>query len=341
LKQDGEIVAWNLAVQRAALQELGLDWAASAEPLRAPAIPAPAPAGLSFWEPLAVAAGTLALLAGVVVVTLQRRMLKAYTEAEQLTEAHQRKLIEAQLALVQSQKLEALGTLATGIAHDFNNLLSVIRMSNHFVAAAVKPEGTTKENIEAIEQAVAQGRDLVRSMLGYARRADDHAMEFPVVSVVSDTLGMLSRQFLSGLTLSLELVPDCPPVKGSGSRLEQILLNLVINASEATRGQGRITVTARVVAAPHPGVLPPASARRYVELSVTDSGPGIAPEHLPRVFEPFFTTKAGGAQAGTGLGLSVVYTLARQSGWGLDVESKPGEGARFRVLLPASESDAS
>jgi signal transduction histidine kinase len=150
-------------------------------------------------------------------------------------------------------------------------------------------------------------------------------------------MGMLSRQFLSGLTVSLELDPTCPAVRGSGAQLEQVLLNLVVNAAEAMSGRGRLTVSARPVSHAADLALAPAGARAYVELAVRDSGPGMAPEHLARIFEPFFTTKAGRTQPGTGLGLSVVDTIARQSGWGLGVRSQPGEGAEFVVLLPASE----
>ncbi len=361
-KQDGEIVAWDLPGLRQ-----GLDWvdspgvatggAKSPSPSPGPVLsvsdvtavssgrlpggagglPVPPAAGGGLWAPLAVTAGAAACLAGVVVFALQRRMLAAYERAATLAEARQRSLVETQLALAQSQKLEALGTLAAGIAHDFNNLLSVIRMSNHFVARAAPADAITRENLAAIEEAVARGRDLVRSMLGYVRRTDDEAGAFSVARVVGDTMGMLSRQFLSGLTLSLELDSACPPVAGSAARLEQMLLNLVVNAAEAMQGNGSLTVAARVVPGAPAGVLAPASSGPCVELSVQDTGPGIAPAHLPRVFEPFFTTKHGGAQPGTGLGLSVVYTLARQSGWGLDVASQPGVGTAFRVYLPVGD----
>ena len=294
-KQDGEVVSWDLPVLRNELATLGLDW-------DTPEVAAPVaarhrtPARLSIWVPAAGLIAIAVLLAGLGVFAVQRRMLNAYARAEALAEAHRRKRIEAEVALVQSQKLEALGTLAAGVAHDFNNLLSVIRMSNYFIARSVPADGVTRENLDAIEHAVAQGRDLVRSLLGYARRADDDRAEFSVPQVATDTLGMLSRQFLSGLTLALELDPACPPVRGSSARLEQALLNLVINASEAMHGQGRLVVAARPVAPPLDSVLAPASAAAYVELSVADSGPGIAPETLPRIFEPFFTTKTGGAQ---------------------------------------------
>jgi signal transduction histidine kinase len=154
-------------------------------------------------------------------------------------------------------------------------------------------------------------------------------------------VALLSRQFLSGLTLNLQLDPSCPPVYGSRARLEQALLNLLVNASEAMNGSGVLTLTARKVEAsapPWPGVLQPRAASACVELSVSDTGPGIAPEVLPRVFEPFFTTKNVGTQRGTGLGLSLVYAIAQQDGWGLDLQSAPDRGTTFTLLLPASQT---
>jgi signal transduction histidine kinase len=120
-----------------------------------------------------------------------------------------------------------------------------------------------------------------------------------------------------------------------------VLLNLIVNASEAMKGSGTLTVSARPVGFPAPpvhGVLQPKAASACVELSVRDTGPGIAPNVLPRIFEPFYTTKNAGAQRGTGLGLSLVYAIAKQDGWGLDVQTVTGGGTVFTILLPASQT---
>ena len=287
------------------------------------------------------AAGLLALVAGMFVFVHQRKLLAGYAQAERLAAERQQQLAQAQAALFQSQKMEALGTLAAGVAHDFNNLLSIIRMSKQLVDRAVKPEGVTKENLEAIEQAVHQGKSLVNSMLGYSRRPTEAIEDFSVVKVVGDTVALVSRHFLGGLTLNLQLDPSCPPVHGSNARLEQALLNLIVNASEAMKGSGALTIQARPIDSSAPaagGVLQSKAASAGVELSVSDTGPGIAPDVLPRIFEPFFTTKTVGTQRGTGLGLSLVYAIAKQDGWGLGVQTAPGGGTTFTLLLPASQT---
>ncbi len=351
LRNDGRLVEWNLSVVRSALAELGLDWQnPSPDPSLPPAAPSPAPAqtgspnepkapspsSFSLLSAAAIAAGLFALGAGGALFLHQRRTVAAYAQAEELAAEKQQQLVHAQDALFQSQKMEALGTLAAGVAHDFNNLLSIVRMSNQLVARATKPEGNTRDNIDAIERAVKQGKAIVHSMLGYSRRPVDSVTAFSVPKAVSDTVALLSRQFLSGLQLNLELAPDCPPIQGSAARLEQALLNLILNASEAMRGSGSLSISARTVAAPPTGVLTPRTAQSHVAIEVRDTGPGISPDVLPRIFEPFFTTKTAGAHRGTGLGLSLVYSIARQDGWGLDVVSPPGQGATFRLILPAA-----
>ncbi len=380
LRNDGEVIEWTLPTVRAALAGLGLDWRddAQAEP-SIPAFhqdparsqkqphPDPAPAlarststgaggisasaspsksdvqssNLSLPSVAAAVAGVLALIAGAVLFLHQRRTVAAYARSEALAEAQQQQLVQAQAALFQSQKMEALGTLAAGVAHDFNNLLSIIRMSKQLVDRAVKPEGLTKENLEAIEQAVHQGKSLVNSMLGYSRRPTEAIEDFSVVKVVGDTVALLSRQFLGGLTLNLQLDQSCPLIHGSRARLEQALLNLIVNASEAMKGSGALTIKARPIDSSAPaadGVLQSKDASAGVELSVSDTGPGIAPDVLPRVFEPFFTTKTVGMQRGTGRGLSLVYAIAKQDGWGLGVQTGPGGGTTFTLVLPASQT---
>jgi two-component system cell cycle sensor histidine kinase/response regulator CckA len=190
-----------------------------------------------------------------------------------------------------------------------------------------------------VEKAVGQGKQLVNSMLGYSRESTDEQGLFDVAEVVENDVALLGKQFLSGIALKLELKRDLPRVEISKSRLEQILLNLIVNASEAMKGRGtlRIGVASRREVG-GPWTLPPATANRYAELTVADDGPGIAPEVLPRIFEPFFTTKHVGATRGTGLGLSMVYTLAQNEGVGIRVESEPGQGTTFFIVIPAREA---
>jgi signal transduction histidine kinase len=239
--------------------------------------------------------------------------------------------------LMHSQKMQALGTLAAGIAHDFNNLLSVIRMSNKLIGRATKTDADIQDNVADIEQAVLQGKNVVGSMLGYARTEDGAGDGTDVSAVVENTVSLLSREFLSGLALTLKLDRDAPRVNVSRGRLEQVLLNLIVNASEAMQGRGKLKIMVRTrTQMPEKAfVLWPGEAQRFVELAVVDSGPGIPAEIRDRLFEPFFTTKRSGAKAGTGLGLSLVYSIAQQDGLGLAVESESGKGAAFIIVIQA------
>src|SRR5581483_538363 len=249
-----------------------------------------------------------------------------------------RELDRAKIELLHSQKMQALGTLAAGIAHDFNNLLSVVRMSNKLIGRQAGGDPEIKEHVEEIEQAVLQGKSVVGSMLGYARHEDPVPDPADVDAVVENAVSLLSREFLSGITLTLELERAAAPVSLGKAALEQALLNLLVNASEAMAGQGRlkIAVHATRLPPPRPYVLRPRAAENYVELSVTDSGPGIPSDIRDRLFEPFFTTKRSGSKPGTGLGLSLVYAVAQQGGVGLCVESEQGAGATFILTIPAA-----
>jgi signal transduction histidine kinase len=355
-KQNGEVVGWDLPVIRAELSKLGLDWnddmltrfdsrgsekaepsltAASldaADDKRVQTMPSQPAGGRAAT--VAFGAVALALTAGLFVSLHQRRTLSAYVRAETLAMEQQGKLRAAQEELLQSQKMRALGTLAAGIAHDFNNLLSVIRLSNQLAAEQTKASGVARENMDAVESAVSQGENIVQSMLGYSRAAAELDDEYAVAAAVSETVSMLGRKFLAGIVLKLDVAPHLPPVRGSRGRFEQMLLNLIVNASEAMSGQGTLRLSARVVAHPERCTLAPRHATRYVEVSVGDSGPGIPSEVVPRVFEPFFTTKQAGVRPGTGLGLSTVYTMAQQDGLGLGLETQEGKGTVFRILVP-------
>ena len=294
------------------------------------------PSGTTGSRAVTIAFGAvaLALAAGLFVSLHQRRTLSAYARAETLAMEQQGKLRTAQEELLQSQKMRALGTLAAGIAHDFNNLLSVIRLSNQLAAEQTKASGVAKENMDAVESAVSQGENIVQSMLGYSRAAAELDDEYAVAAALSETVSMLGRKFLSGIVLKLDVAPNLPPVRGSRGRFEQMLLNLIVNASEAMNGQGTLRLSARAVTDPEHCTLAPRDASRYIEVSVGDSGPGIPTDVVARVFEPFFTTKQAGARPGTGLGLSTVYTMAQQDGLGLGLETEERKGTVFRLLVP-------
>ena len=333
---------WNLKLIRSSLAKLGLDWDAASPDAPAVSMAVQTIATANFGQRwianliLPVSIGVMVVLVCAVFIRQRRRrLLAAYMEVDQRAEDQKRQLTMAQADLVHSQKMKALGTLAAGIAHDFNNLLSVIRMSNQLTGESTKGNADIQENVGEVDQAVQQGKKLVRSMLGYSREEYGEQDPFGLPELVEDTVALLSKQFLSGIALTLELDRDMSLARGSRSRLEQILLNLIVNATEAMEGAGSLRIQVhQIERLPEVLMLRPHAAPVYLELSVGDSGPGIAPEVLPRIFEPFFTTKHRGTTRGTGLGLSTVYTMAEQDGLGIAVETKLGQGARFSFFVP-------
>lgn len=354
LSHDGRVLAtasardvvqvWRLDRLRERLATMNLDWRQPRhEP---PAADGPAPAAAFNTNAFLLVGMTgFAIVAALSLFTLgrHRRAMRNFLTAQTVAAQRTRELEGARMELTHSQKMQALGTLAAGIAHDFNNLLSVIRMSAKLIGRETPDNPEVREHVADIEQAVLQGKSVVGSMLGSARAETAEGGPTDVGEVVEETVSLLSREFLSGLALTLEIDPAAPVVSVSRGRLEQMLLNLLVNASEAMRGKGKLKVAVRLRPGlpTHPCVLRPAPAERYVELAVQDSGPGIAPEIRERLFEPFFTTKRLGARPGTGLGLSLVYSVAQQAQLGLGVESEPGRGATFRLLIPVRQTHSS
>ncbi len=332
-----KLQVWHLDVLRQKLNTLKLDWRTEQDNPAEPTATKRVTSSTVQTTLIGSLAGfCLAALFALATLRQHRQAIAGYLAAETKAAARNREFEIAKVELMHSQKMQALGSLATGIAHDFNNLLSVIRMSNKLIGRETKANADIQENVADIEQAVMQGKNVVGSMLGYARTEDIVAGPTEISSVVEDTVSLLSKEFLSGIALTLELDRKVPRVIVSRGRLEQILLNLVVNASEAMQGKGKLKLALHLR-----GNLPlkryalrPHHADQFIELTVTDSGPGIAPENQLRLFEPFFTTKRSGAKAGTGLGLSLVYAIAEQDGLGLSVESAPEQGATFTIVLP-------
>jgi signal transduction histidine kinase len=340
----GLVQIWNLAAIHQDLAAISLDWnAAPAEQAltRSPmSVRNQGRGSLSSAQFVGPALGAVALVVFCAwfVLRRQRRLFGSYLLIDDLMEQRNRELKVAQTELMHSQKMKALGTLAAGIAHDFNNLLSVIRMSNKLIGREVQDNSEVEENVQEVEKAVQQGKHIVASMLGFGNDQNkSRTSALFVPDLVEDTVGLLSRQFLSGITLDLQLDRESPAVRLPRSSLEQILLNLIVNAAEAMLGHGHLRIQVREVRSQAPrayGVRAPRPAPAYVELVVADTGCGIPSEILPRIFDPFFTTKAGATNRGTGLGLSMIYTMAEQDGMGIEVESAAGQGATFRILIP-------
>jgi signal transduction histidine kinase len=179
-------------------------------------------------------------------------------------------------------------------------------------------------------------------MLGFSRSGDDLLEPCPLNSLVENTIKLLGDRFLREVEIRFDSAPALPPARVSSSLVQQILLNFIFNAAESMEGRKRIVIaTALAVPWSAGTVLPPGPAEGYVSVSVRDSGSGIEPENLPRVFEPFFTTKALSTRRGTGLGLSIAYELAKKMEAGLAVESAPGKGSVFSLILPVAVAEKS
>jgi signal transduction histidine kinase len=273
-----------------------------------------------------------------------------YTGAEQtqleiLTEAvgalyecyrrHQRE-VALEVKLRQRQKMESLGQFAAGIVHDFNNLLTVINGYSELLQTEMKPDDSRQEEIEQIRQAGGRAAALIRQLLAFSRL---QPMSFQIIdlnAVVTDMVALLQRVVREDIHIQLDLAPDLGAVKMDRTQVEQILMNLVVNAKDAMPQGGQLTITTTNFAmdGPFTHSHPGSRVGMHAVLTIQDTGVGMDAETQARVFEPFFTTKAPGK--GTGLGLATVFGIVKQSGGYIDVGSALGQGSTFRIYLPWS-----
>jgi PAS domain S-box-containing protein len=236
--------------------------------------------------------------------------------------------------LRQAQKMEAVGQLAGGIAHDFNNLLTAILSSADLLEADLAADDPRRADVAAIRQAAERAAQLTRQLLAFSRQQILQPTLLDLNLLVARLEGLLRRVIPEHVHLETRLAENPALVYADPSQLEQVILNLVVNARDAMPEGGSIGIETELVTldagfvAAHPG----STAGPHVRLAVSDTGCGMDPATLARIFEPFFTTKAPGQ--GTGLGLAVVYGIVKQSGGYIGVESEPGRGSRFQIYLP-------
>ncbi|MCJ9747657.1 cell cycle histidine kinase CckA [Neorhizobium sp. SHOUNA12A] len=248
-------------------------------------------------------------------------------------ETTEQKALETQMA--QTQKLNAVGTLAGGIAHDFNNVLTAILLSSDHLLLQARPSDASFADLMEIKRNANRAAVLVRQLLAFSRKQTMRPAVLNLTDVVGD-LRMLVDRLISGTNVKLEVDygRDLWPVRTDLSQFEQVLINLCVNARDAMPQGGTILIKTRNVSAEDAGGFNQADlpAEDFVMVEVSDTGTGISPEIMDKIFEPFFTTKEVGK--GTGLGLSMVYGIIKQSGGYIYPESEVGRGTSFRMFLP-------
>jgi signal transduction histidine kinase len=234
--------------------------------------------------------------------------------------------------LRQSQKMEAVGRLAGGVAHDFNNLLMIIQGHNERILSHLASGHAVHKDAVEIKEAVNRAAGLTRQLLAFSRKQVLQPKVLDMNIVVSDVAKMLHRLIGETIKVSLNTAPSLPSVKVDQGQMEQVILNLALNARDAMPHGGQVTIETRNAEIKEPAENVPVKPGKYVVLEVGDTGIGMDAETQRHIFEPFFSTKELGK--GTGLGLASVYGVVKQSGGGISFRSKLGHGTTFSVYLP-------
>jgi signal transduction histidine kinase len=245
-------------------------------------------------------------------------------------------LLRSMEQLRHSQRLEAVGKLAGGVAHDFRNLITTIIQSAELLEMEFPEGDQRRKDAGEILNAAEKAAQLVTQLLAFGRRQELRPQVLDLNLIVGNLESMLKRVTGESVELVLLLEPELAAVRADQSQLEQVLMNMVVNARDAMPDGGRLTIRTENVTLPEQGKgVTEARPGRFVLLSIADTGTGMNKDTLDQMFEPFFTTKP----SGTGLGLSVAHGIIKQHGGWIQVDSEPGRGTRFRIYLPAVVSE--
>ena len=232
--------------------------------------------------------------------------------------------IELETQLTQAEKLSSIGLLAAGVAHEVNTPLAVISSYAQMLAKQVRGDERVGPLLEKITQQTFRASEIVNGLLNFSRTSGTAFTEIDINTVIRDTLNLLEHQLkTANVRLESALDPSLPPILGNPGKLQQVFLNLFLNAKDAMAGGGTLRVATEV--------------NGHVGVSISDTGSGIAPEHVKRIYDPFFTTKSApreGQRRGTGLGLAVTYGIIQEHAGKIEVESQAGAGTTFYLEFP-------
>jgi two-component system NtrC family sensor kinase len=262
--------------------------------------------------------------------TARQRLENWAKELEEEVAKKTEEIRKGQEQMIHTEKLASLGRMAAGVAHELNSPLTGIVTFAHLMLKRIPPEDKlNREDLEVIIEQAERCSKIIKGLLGFSRALPTQKAKVNINATISHVLDMIKNQAkFHNIKLITDLAPDLPEIDGDASQLEQVYMNLLINAADAMNDRGQIKIATRRVQE---------DGKEFIEIEFTDTGPGIPEEHLNKIFEPFFTTKPVGK--GTGLGLSVSHGIIRKHGGYMTVKSKVGEGTSFFIRLPIPEKE--